>query len=488
MKTNRYILRKRFDRAQYRYAIILAMAVSAALSMSSCTKEPPEEEEVIHVTGITLNPNAAFLLVGKTLYLEADVEPAEMDNQTLTWSTSDDCIATVNPAGEVTAVVSGTATITVTTDDGRFTATCIVTVTEPNITMTTKNSYVSFHINKNFGNLIIDWGDGKEDIITNVTSKSFGEFEWFKFDHNYSDLAEYCITVAGANIERFACWSDITSLDVSGATALTFLDCNGNHLTVLDVSRNTALTYLNCSENKLTSLDVSRKPLLETLRCDRNKIVALDVSQNTKLYDLICYDNYLTSLDVSGNTSLRYLDCSDNFLTALDLNGNTTLIVLYCDWNHLTRLDVSKNTELRELECRLNRLTALDVSRNTELSYFACTGNQLTALDVSKNTKLHYFACTRNQLTFLDVSQNTSLDELICNNNLLTTLVVSRDTAPHWLDFATNQLTASALNDLFRTLPDLTEKGYGFIFIEDNPGTHECDRNIAEEKGWDVSW
>ena len=526
MKTNSYILRKRFDFAQYKYGIILALAVSAALSMSSCTKEPPEEEEVIHVTGVTLNPTAAFLLVGKTLDLEAIVEPAEIANQTVTWSTSDERVAMVNPAGEVTAVALGTATITATTIDGRYTATCTVTVAVPNITMTTQDSYVSLLLNTNFRNLIIDWGDGQESKITDATTENFHEYEWFGFSHRYSDWSEYHITIVGEHIERFAPGADLTSLDVSGATALTYLYCNRNELTTLDLSRNTELTYLDCSENRLTSLDVSmntalnyldcsenkltalelssatelkelycsgnhltaldvsRKPLLKTLWCDRNKLAALDVSQNTTLYNLFCNDNYLTDLDVSENTTLKYLDCIYNRLTTLDLSRNTALIVLHCDGNILTALDLSANTELIELECRYNRLTALDVSRNTDLRYFSCTGNQLTVLDVSKNTKLYYFACPSNQLTSLDVSQNTKLDELICANNLLSTLVVSRDTAPLWLDFATNQLTASALNDLFRTLPTK----YGYIFIEDNPGTHECDRSIAEEKGWEVVW
>jgi hypothetical protein len=46
----------------------------------------------------------------------------------------------------------------------------------------------------------------------------------------------------------------LTSLDVSGLTALTSLYCNNNSLTSLDVSGLTALTYLFCTNNSLTSL------------------------------------------------------------------------------------------------------------------------------------------------------------------------------------------------------------------------------------------
>jgi len=48
--------------------------------------------------------------------------------QTGTWSTSDALVATVSVGGLVTAVASGTATITFTTTDGGFTATCVITV------------------------------------------------------------------------------------------------------------------------------------------------------------------------------------------------------------------------------------------------------------------------------------------------------------------------------------------------------------------------
>ena len=40
--------------------------------------------------------------------------------------------------------------------------------------------------------------------------------------------------------------NQLTSLDVSNNTALTYLDCGNNQLTSLDVSNNTALEYLYC--------------------------------------------------------------------------------------------------------------------------------------------------------------------------------------------------------------------------------------------------
>lgn len=50
--------------------------------------------------------------------------------QTGAWTTSAAGVATVNSSGLVTAVAAGTATITFTANDGDFTATCVITVTE----------------------------------------------------------------------------------------------------------------------------------------------------------------------------------------------------------------------------------------------------------------------------------------------------------------------------------------------------------------------
>ena len=82
----------------------------------------------IAVTGVTLNKTSASLSVGETETLTATVAPANALNQAITWTSSNTDVATVSAAGVVTAVAAGSATITVTTDDGSFTATCSVTV------------------------------------------------------------------------------------------------------------------------------------------------------------------------------------------------------------------------------------------------------------------------------------------------------------------------------------------------------------------------
>ncbi|WP_242837277.1 Ig-like domain-containing protein [Alkaliphilus transvaalensis] len=68
------------------------------------------------------------LVVTDTLQLNAVVAPADATNKDVTWSSDNDTVATVDANGLVTAEAEGVAVITVTTNDGSFTATVEITV------------------------------------------------------------------------------------------------------------------------------------------------------------------------------------------------------------------------------------------------------------------------------------------------------------------------------------------------------------------------
>ncbi len=92
-------------------------------------EEKSGDEVPVAVTGVSLDQETLALEEGDTAVLKAAVEPANATNRTVTWASSDETVATVDN-GIVTAVAPGTATITVTTVDGGFTAECVVTVAE----------------------------------------------------------------------------------------------------------------------------------------------------------------------------------------------------------------------------------------------------------------------------------------------------------------------------------------------------------------------
>ena len=81
------------------------------------------------VTGVSLDPTSAEIIVGETKTLTATIEPAEAE-ATVEWSSSDEAVATVSE-GVVTAVAVGSATITAKAGD--VSATCEVTVIQPEL-------------------------------------------------------------------------------------------------------------------------------------------------------------------------------------------------------------------------------------------------------------------------------------------------------------------------------------------------------------------
>jgi Leucine-rich repeat (LRR) protein len=202
---------------------------------------------------------------------------------------------------------------------------------------------------------------------------------------------------------------------------------------------------------------------IRQLNCNSIHLSGLDVSNNTALTSLNCSGNQLTNLDVSNNAALTSLDCSDNQLANLNVSNNTALISLNCSRNNLSGLSAGNNTVLKSLNCSGNQLTNLDVSNNIALTELNCSGNQLTNLDVSNNTALTTLHCSRNVLSILDVSLNHMLIKLNCSFN---------------------ELSVTALDDLFEMLPIVEA---GSLDIENNPGTADCDKSIAEDKGWTFS-
>jgi hypothetical protein len=81
----------------------------------------------IPVTGVALDQSSLALSVSDQEILAATVSPSNATNQNVTWTSDDEDVATVID-GLVTAVGTGTCTITATTEEAGFTSDCAVTV------------------------------------------------------------------------------------------------------------------------------------------------------------------------------------------------------------------------------------------------------------------------------------------------------------------------------------------------------------------------
>lgn len=131
----------------------------------------------ISVTGVTLDQSALPISVGGSAELKANVTPENATNKTVTWSSDNTAVATVDASGKVTAVAPGTATITVTTADGGKTANCTVTVTQPVNDVTLDKTTMDLFVGNggtltakiqpdNASNKTVDWTTSNAGVAT----------------------------------------------------------------------------------------------------------------------------------------------------------------------------------------------------------------------------------------------------------------------------------------------------------------------------------
>ena len=105
--------------------VILLLAL-AGLAAVSCIK--PHEPDPVEVTSVSLSQSTADMLVGETVLLKASVQPSNATDNTVTWASSAQSVATVSNNGTVTAAAEGTSTITASA--GGKSATCVITVSK----------------------------------------------------------------------------------------------------------------------------------------------------------------------------------------------------------------------------------------------------------------------------------------------------------------------------------------------------------------------
>ncbi|MCL3851393.1 MULTISPECIES: Ig-like domain-containing protein [Parabacteroides] len=108
---------------------VAAMLCMATMFGNVACSDDNDDPAKVSVTAVALDKTTLSLKPAATAKLAVTITPSEATTKTVTWTSSDDKVATVSD-GTVTAVAVGTATITVKTDDGGLTASCAVTVSE----------------------------------------------------------------------------------------------------------------------------------------------------------------------------------------------------------------------------------------------------------------------------------------------------------------------------------------------------------------------
>ena len=167
-------------------------------------------------TGITLDKISASLVVDKTLQLTATVSPSNTTNKAVTWSSSNNDVATVSGTGLVTAIAVGTATITVTTADGsNLSASCQIAVTpqlatsitldqsEAEVGIGDKITLTATVLPSNVTNNSVRWRSDDNGIATVVrgvvTGVSEGECVITATTQDGTNLSAQCLVIVTKN-------------------------------------------------------------------------------------------------------------------------------------------------------------------------------------------------------------------------------------------------------------------------------------------------
>ena len=112
------------------YAIITAAATDGSGKYAECVVLSKPK---IYVTGVTINYGTTLdLLLNDSTYLKATILPTNATTQTVTWTSSNTSVATIDSSGLLKGIALGESTITAKADSKTVTITVTVTNTEYN--------------------------------------------------------------------------------------------------------------------------------------------------------------------------------------------------------------------------------------------------------------------------------------------------------------------------------------------------------------------
>ncbi len=148
----------------------------------------------IPVTGVTVSPTNSTLNINQTVDLNETVSPNNATNKSVTWSSSNTNIATVNNSGLVRAVAEGSAVITVSTQDGNKTANANITVngsTSGNATLVIEAE--SFTNTGGTYNDAFAGGPGLGANVSGSTINFVNKGDWMEYSLNVTQAGTYTI-------------------------------------------------------------------------------------------------------------------------------------------------------------------------------------------------------------------------------------------------------------------------------------------------------
>ena len=181
------------------------------------------------------------------------------------------------------------------------------------------------------------------------------------------------------SLNAFVCSAPLISIDLSSLINLDYLSLGSTQLTSIDLSP---------LANHLNQLSFPNNP----------NITSIDLSMLTSLTYISCYNNSnLASVNINGLVNLNEVTLSNNQSSSMDFSsGFPNISYLNIAGNHLSTIDISMLPNLATLDCRANnpltslfvkngRLNSLNISNNPNLQYICADENKISSFQLQVN-------------------------------------------------------------------------------------------------------
>jgi uncharacterized protein YjdB len=233
----------------------------------------------VPVTGITLNKSSAAVDVGKAIILTASIVPENATNKSVTWTSSNSNIASVDSNGIVIGKASGQVTITAATVDGNYTAVCNVIVNSVSAVVPVTG------ITLDKTNATLKTGDviilGAQISPSNATNK---QITWKSSDSNVVSVENQqgIITAKQPGIA----WITATTVDGGLITYcyVTVTNVVGSYIPVASIELNTNVILMNKGESEsLTATVLPSNATNKSVNWSTDDSSVITVASNGKI-------------------------------------------------------------------------------------------------------------------------------------------------------------------------------------------------------------
>ena len=393
--------------------LFLALAASAAITISGCSKSETLQTPEIKVnnlstTSFSFTWTAIPDATGYTYEVKAanqskvtDGNREKPENVEVTGlSTASTYTVSVKALGTGSFTDSEYATITVTTLDNtihfadKVLERRLLAMTEPKIDAD---------------------GDGK---ITFEEAAAVKELQ-LGFDLKPESTVDCVTDITGleyfTSLEtlslKFNSVSDIKPIE--GISTLKVLILGENPISSINLDKLGELTDLRLYGTNISDIDLTKTPKLESLYLQRTNVSKVDLTPLQSLDQaLLNKCSSLTEIKASNLPSITRIDAVECNLKSFEISDCPSLRELHLNSNKLTSIKMTNLAMLMRLNVYDNQITSIDVSNLPLLMWLFVYDNQLTSIDLSANVPLIEFRASNNPLTEVNLSTNKNLVSL----------------------------------------------------------------------------